>query len=176
MTLIGDRRTFAFETSLCVDHAPAQFLTVDIFAAGKLLTVRDNAAYVPQFAGDLDAEQNHRRHDLTWLQHRNDLADLNLTQAHLHLAKTEGWLKFTNWGPTTDDISCHLIVLQNSLWITAFLYSENPDYEKNDPVVHGCRVSPFDLLSTLAAQALLMRQMADNHAVHRSDGSVSPDG
>ncbi|WP_157593991.1 hypothetical protein [Rubripirellula obstinata] len=170
MTLIGDKRSFAFETSPCDEHAPDEFLTVDIFVADKLLTILDNAAYVPQFCGDIDAEQNHRRHDLTWLQRRDDLTGMDLTQAHLYLTKTEHWSQFLNWGPTTDDISCHLIIFRESLWITAFLYSENPDYDTNDPVVHGCKVSPFDLISILQSQSALMRKTADNHRMHRSGG------
>lgn len=157
MTVIGDKRTFAFETSPCNQFPGHPFLTVDIYVAEKLVTVRDNVAFVPQFLGDIDATRHQMRHDLRWLQYRDDLADMNLTNAHLHLSKTEGWLKFLNWGPTTDDISCHLIVYQDSLWMTVFLYSENPDYETNPPLVNGARISPFELMATLDSQADLMR-------------------
>ncbi len=158
MTVIGDKRTFAFATSPCNQFPGQPFLTVDIYVADKRVTLRDNVAYVPQFLSDIDSTHQHMRHSLSWLQYRDDLCDMNLTEAHLYLAKTEGWLKFLNWGPTTDDISCHLIVYQDSLWITVFLYSENRDYEKNPPIVHGVRVSPFDLIATLGSQAELMRR------------------
>lgn len=168
MTVIGDKRSFAFETSICDGYLSDQILTVDIFVADKRLTVLDNAAYVPQFAGDIDAEQHYLRNNLAWLQYRDDLSGMNLTLAHLHLSRTEDWSQFLNWGPTTDDISCQLIAFRDSLWITCFLYSENPDYETNDPLVHGCQVSPFDLICTLESQAKLMRRTADDQPSHRS--------
>jgi hypothetical protein len=157
MTVIGDKRSFAFETTSCDQFPGESYLTVDIYIADKRLTVRDNVVYVPQFVGDLDATYHRLLHSLSWLQYRDDLSDMNLTQAHLHLAKTEGWLKLINWGPTTDDISCHLIVYQDALWLTVFLYSENHDYETNPPNIHGVRVSPFDLVATLKAQAEFLR-------------------
>ena len=159
MTVIGDKRSFAFETSSCTDYPSDKFLTVDIYIADKCVTILDNSAYVPQFLGDIEATLNHMRNNITWLQYRNDLSDMNLAEAHLHLSKTEDRLKFLQWGPTTDDISSHLIVFQDSLWITAFLYSENPDYEINDPIVQGARLSPFDLISTLDQQCQLMRKL-----------------
>ncbi|WP_413431586.1 hypothetical protein [Crateriforma spongiae] len=165
MTVIGEKRTFAFETAPCDEYPSEPYLTVDIYVADKLLTIRDNVAYVPQFLGDVDATCNRMRHNLSWLQYRDDLADMNLTDAHLHLSNTEGWLKFLNWGPTTDDISCHLIVYQDSLWITAFLYSENPDYETNTPIVHGVRLSPFDLIATLESQSELKGKSGATHII-----------
>lgn len=159
MTIIGDKRTFAFETSSSfVTGSANQFLKVDIFVADKLLTVVDNTVYVPQFLTSLESTTRFMRHDLSWLQYRDDLSGMNLTEAHLYLRKNEGWLKFLNWGPTTDDVSCHLIVYLNSLWITTFLYSENSDFETNPPVVHGARLSPFDLIATLDSQLDLMQQ------------------
>ncbi len=157
MTVIGDKRSFAFETSPCKDYPSNNFLPVDIYIANKCVTVLDNSAYLPQFLGDIEATLNHMRNNIKWLQYRNDLSGMNLTEAHLHLSKTEVGLKFLNWGSTTDDISSHLIVFQDSLWITAFLYSENPDYAINDPIVHGARLSPFDLIATLDQQCQLMR-------------------
>lgn len=154
MILIGDKQTFAFETSRRDKYLTHQVLTVDIYIAGKRLTVQDNAVYVPQFLGDIDAAQRHMRNDLGWLQYRDDLSDMNLTEGHLHLAKTQP--SFLNWGPTTDDISCQLIAFRNSLWITVFLYSEYPDHESIAPFVEGARISPFDLILTLQQQADLM--------------------
>ena len=161
MIEIGDKRSFGFETSNCGDCPSEQFLTVDIFIAGKLLTTSDNSAYVPHFAGVVDATQRHLRNDLAWLQYRDDLSALNLSEAHHYISRTEGRESFMNWGPTTDGFSCHLIVFRGSLWITAYIYSENPDHETNAPIVDGCKVLPFDLIVTLERQAQAMRTWTD---------------
>lgn len=158
MKRIGDKTTLAFETSVSAEFPPPAYLIVDIYIANKLATVRDNTVFVSQFLGDMRATHRYLKKQIAWLQYRDDLADMNLTQAHLHLAKTEGWLKFLDWGPTTDDISCHLIVYNAALWITAFLFSENSDYEVNDPLIHGARISPFDLIETLEHQILWMQK------------------
>ena len=171
MTVIGDKRTFAFETYPCSENPSERYLTVDIYVADKLLTVRDKVAFVPHFLLKIDTTCNWMRNNLSWLQYREDLAGMNLTDAHLHLSRTEGWNIFLDWGPTTDDISCHLIVYRDSLWITAFLYSENPDYETNPPIVHGARLSPFDLFATLKSQAELMRQCGGNQCDATENGS-----
>jgi hypothetical protein len=128
-TQIGDKQTFAFETCRYRDCSPRDFQTVDIYVAGKRITVQDNTAFVPQFLGSIDASRTYLKRDISWLQYRDELDGMNLTEAHLYLAKRE--LSFLHWGPTTDDVSSQLIVFQNSLWITAFLYSENQDWETN---------------------------------------------
>jgi len=158
MTMIGDKRTFAFETSPCAQSSSDQFLTVDIYVAGKRVTILDNTVWVPHFLGHIEETHRHLRNNLKWLQYRDDLAGMNLTETHLYLWRTEGWNKFLDWGPTTDDVSCHLIIFQDSLWITFFLYSENPHHETDTPLVHGARISPFALVSTLQQQAELMRK------------------
>lgn len=151
---VGSRKTFAFETAVSPQHAPREWLMVNLYLGEKRLTAKRSIVSTPEFCHALRATYHEMHSRIGWLQYDTELDGLNLTQAHLHLLSRsrESDNLFRYWGPLTYDCPTFPIAFRNALWLTTFLFSENPHYPESEPMVLGTQISPFELVDTLRTQ------------------------
>lgn len=157
MNIIGDKSKLAFVTSPYEDEPTSSTLTVDIVVGGRTLTCSDNIVYVPGFASAMEHSVNYYAKSIEWLLPDPAIDGLNLSEAHLHYFRNDRPPNCFDWGPTTDDISSYLVHYDNAIHLTYFLYSENPDYESNPPIIRGEKMHYLEFLSTLYSQWKLMQ-------------------
>ena len=158
MHVIGDKSRLAFVTSPYEDHSTASALTVDIFVGGRTLTIRDNIAYVPGFTCAMEYSVRYYAKAIDWLLPDPAIDGMNLTEAHLYYYYNDRSRTCFDWGPTTDDISSFLIPYNDTIYLTYFLYSENPDHETNPPIIRGEKLHYLEFLSTIYRQWKLMQE------------------
>jgi hypothetical protein len=158
MHIVGDKSKLAFVTSPYENHPTSSSLTVDIIVGGRTLTLRDNIVYVPGFTCAMEYSVNYYAKSIEWLLPDSAIDGLNLSEAHLHYFRNEPLRSCFDWGPTTDDISSFLVYYDNAVYLTYFLYSENPDYESNPPIIRGEKLHYLEFLSTLYLQWKLMQE------------------
>ncbi len=158
MNIIGDKSKLAFVTSPYEEHPTSSSLIVDIIVGGRLLTRRDNVVYVPGFTCAMEYSVNYYAKTFDWLFPDPSIDGMNLSEAHLHYFVKDPSATCFDWGPTTDDISSYLIQYNNAVYLTYFLYSENPDFATNPPTIRGEKLHYLEFLSTLYLQWKLMQE------------------
>ena len=158
MNIIGDKSQLAFVTSPYEDHPTSSSLIVDIIVGGRTLTRRDNVVYVPGFTCAMEYSVNYYAKTFDWLLPDPSIDGMNLSEAHLHYFVKDPSATCFDWGPTTDDISSFLIQYNNAVYLTYFLYSENPDFATNPPTIRGEKLHYLEFLSTLYLQWKLMQE------------------
>lgn len=158
MHVIGDKSQLAFVTSPYEDHPTSSSLTVDIIVGGRTLTLRDNIAFVPGFTCAMEYAVKYYAQSIDWLLPDPAIDGMNLSEAHLYYFHNDRSRICFDWGPTTDDISSFLIHYNKTVYLTYFLYSENPDYESNPPIIRGEKLHYLDFVSTLYCQWKLMHE------------------
>ena len=94
---------------------------------------------------------------IDWLLPDPAIDGMNLIEAHLYYYRNDRSRICFDWGPTTDDVSSFLVPFDKAVYLTYFLYSENPDYEINPPIIRGEKLHYLDFLSTLYHQWKLMQ-------------------
>jgi hypothetical protein len=158
MYVIGDKSRLAFVTSPYEDHPTSSSLTVDIIVGGRTLTLRDNIASVPEFTCAMEYAVQYYAQSIDWLLPDPAIDGMNLPEAHLYYYDNDRSRTCFDWGPTTDDISSFLIPYNNTIYLTYFLYSENPDHATNPPIIRGEKLHYLEFLSAIYRQWKLMQE------------------
>ena len=158
MHTIGDKSKLAFVTSPYEDHPTSSSLIVDIIVGGRTITLRDNIVFVPAFTCAMEYAVRYYAQSIDWLLPDPAIDGMNLIEAHLYYYRNDRSRSCFDWGPTTDDVSSFLVPFDKAVYLTYFLYSENPDYEINPPIIRGEKLHYLDFLSTLYRQWKLMQE------------------
>lgn len=158
MHTIGDKSKLAFVTRRDENYPTSSTLIVDIIVGGRIITHRDNIVFVPGFTCAIEYAVQYYAQSIDWLLPDPAIDGLNLSEAHLYYRDKDRSRSCFNWGTTTDDISAFLVPFNKAVYLTYFLYSENPDYETNPPIIRGVKLHYLDFLSTLYRQWKLMQE------------------
>lgn len=119
---IGDRSRFAFEIG--PPDPTHSSRRMDIWAAGKCITYRDNSVYVFHVAGEI---LNVIRSFLGVEDWARPFRDLSAVENHLRLQAEEEYsrCRILDWGPTTDDVYAHLFCENGLVQITFAFHRED---------------------------------------------------
>ena len=158
MHTIGNTSKLAFITAPAEAHPTSSALIVDIIVGDRTITLRDNFVFVPGFTCAMEYSVHYYAQSIDWLLPDPAIDGMNLPEAHLYYLHNDRSRSCFDWGPTTDDISSFLVPFNNAIYLTYFLYSENPDYKTNPPIIRSEKLHYLDFLSTLYRQWKLMQE------------------
>jgi hypothetical protein len=147
---LGDRETFAVEVG---EVESAQLRVVDLWAAGKRLTVDDNSAFLPFFCPAMraTAEQVRRGevepHPFPGLSPEDNFRRLEENEYEF---RQRFW--FMEWGETVDNVSRYAYLDGDLVFTFAFWRPTHP-FPADRGRVFTARISPDDFVTTLVAAA-----------------------
>jgi hypothetical protein len=156
MIQIGDRATFAAEVGA---RTSRDLRTVDLWAAGKLLTTDDNAAFVPSFChflrstaaqvrgGEVPACPYPERtpEQIFRLLHADDKTDL----------RQKFWL--LHWGETVDNVSSYTYLDKDENVVIVFAFWRKTHPHPDDlGKIFTASIPPAEFATTLEKTADLL--------------------
>ncbi|GIH19000.1 hypothetical protein [Rugosimonospora africana] len=147
---LGNRATFAVEVA---DTEPHALRTVDVWAAGKRLTIADNSAFVPSFSRAMrSSAAQARRHDVKPcpLPGRSPEEIFRLLHADHTEFREQFW--FMQWGETIDNVATYAYLDNNDLVIVFAFWREDHPFPEDLGKVFVARIPP-DEFAVIAEQA-----------------------
>ena len=139
----GDRGTFAVEVG---EVEPHQLRVVDLWAAGHRLTVKDNWAYVPQFALSMrHTVEDVRRREVPRCPWPGRPPEKIYRRLHHGKPEFRQRFWFMHWGPTVDNLSTYAYLDRGDLVMVIAFYGKRG--------VHVVRTPPEDFVAVLEAAA-----------------------
>ncbi|GIF77528.1 hypothetical protein [Asanoa siamensis] len=151
----GDRSTFAIEVG---DRLSPQLRTVDLWSAGVLLTVDDNAAFVPSFCLLMRrTAEAVRRRDVATCPYpgRSPWEIVRLLHEGPDEFRERYW--FMRWGETTDNLSPYAYLDDDLVLMFSFHRPTHPRPEELGKVFEA-RIAPATFVATVEAAADLLER------------------
>ncbi len=152
--LVGDPSRLAFE----IGAEDGGLRTVDIWLAGRRLTVDDNAAFVPQFCVSIERDAELLESDHDWSPSTDAT---NALDAHRWCRGDDSggaerfW--FMHWGPTTDNVITFLFELDGQMVITSQFWRSTHEPKSELGAVHEASLDRAELIDLLKQAVDVLR-------------------
>jgi hypothetical protein len=159
MKLLGNKDIFAFEIG--EKQKGEALLQVNIYIDGKNVCCDDNTVYLPQFYYTVKSTSEYLKKKIDYCKYEKYFWGKSTEEAHKWIESTNNensaesnefsddiWktYRFMSWGPTTDNVTCFLIPIHGTLYLTYRFWRETHTPIKEIEYVFGVEVTPFELI------------------------------
>jgi hypothetical protein len=167
--VIGNKSTFAFEIGQ--HSSETELRTVDIVIGNRYVCRDDNSAYVPQFIASMQCDIE-RIFDNDWNKYHEYFKRKSINEIHEFIlrTRTEGTReydieddsiyplhKFLDWGPTTDNLCCFIIPINDKHYLTyQFWRPEHPDKSENG-TIHNVQIELSEIAEAIKEAIALLK-------------------
>ncbi|SBT45442.1 hypothetical protein [Micromonospora auratinigra] len=149
----SDRATFAVEIG---EVEPSQLRVVDLWAAGRRLTIEDNSAFLPYFIPVLRSSAARvRRRDVAGCPFPGRTPEEVFRLLHADETEFREQFWFLRWGETVDNVSAYAYLDEDLVIVFAFRREDHPE-SADLGRVFVARIPPDEFVTTVEQAAHLL--------------------
>ena len=161
MKCIGNRKKLCFEIGSFASDSN-QLRTVDIWVANFRVTHFDNMAYLPAFITSMSYTSATLKRKVDYARYSERLQGFTVRDVHLncvHDGEMYWFHRILDWGPTTDQCNCLLLVWGDELHLTCqdSTFDEDSNVDE-EPYIVAFRTTPLELWTLIdhAIESLIL--------------------